>query len=91
MSSADTPHRSPLFHLTWILGLVPLVVIGLDLAGVGSDLVGDYGPWLFAFPVLAVIAGLVWRAGRSTRDLVVALVPAGISLLVLLTLLGFAG
>lgn len=45
---------------------------------------------VFAFPVLAVIAGLVWRAGRSTRDLVVALVPAGISLLALLTLLGFA-
>lgn len=46
MTSAHPSTRSPLFHLSWILGLVPFAVIALDLAGVGSDLVGEYGPWV---------------------------------------------
>lgn len=80
---------SPLFHLSWILGLIPMAGITYDVAVGGSDLIGDVGIWLFAFPVLGVIPAFLWRGNRPTHQVVLALIPAAISALILLVLLGF--
>lgn len=90
MSYSTARPASPLFHLSWVLGLVPLAAIAYDLAVGGSDLIGSLGVWLFAFPLIGVIPAVIWRNGRPTRQVVLALVPAAISALVLLVLLGFA-
>lgn len=80
---------NPLFHLSWILGLVPLAAIAYDLATGGSDLIAEVGIWLFAFPILGVVPAFVWRGNRPTHQVVLALFPAAISALFLLALLGF--